>query len=163
MMSTAHVFDGKKGCYTEYDEPNPIHVFGRTKRKAELIVEKSGLPYLIIRTDIVIGPSLQGDKGTPDFFIKRTKQRKPTHYFTDELRTAVKGENMGRRVMELALSNETGIFHIGGEKVMSRYEIAVSVLKEMGLPTKYIHPKLRAEDVWAHIRPRDLSLSSART
>ncbi|MBN1688451.1 MAG: sugar nucleotide-binding protein [Candidatus Omnitrophica bacterium] len=163
FLSTAHVFDGEKGGYTEFDEPKPKHVFGATKRKAELLVEKCGFPSLIIRPDIVVGRSLQGDKGTPDFFIKRTKAGKPTHYFTDELRTTVKAEAMAKRMLELALSDETGVFHIGGEKVMSRYEIAVSLVKERGLPTHHIHPRLRKDDEWAHIRPKNLSLKSGRT
>ena len=117
---------------------------------------------MIVRTDIVNGASLQGDKGTPDFFIKRTKLGKPTHYFVDELRTVVRGEELGHRVLGITLSDQTGVFHIGGHQVMSRYEIALNLLKEKGLPTKHIHPRLRKDDPWAHIRPKDLSLRSVR-
>ena len=40
-LSTDHVFDGNRGGYVETDSPRPKHVYGNTKREAELMVESS--------------------------------------------------------------------------------------------------------------------------
>lgn len=37
LISSEQVFDGEKGNYAEYDEPNPINDYGRTKLGAEAV------------------------------------------------------------------------------------------------------------------------------
>lgn len=54
--STDYVFDGENGAgYQESDEPNPLNVYGRTKRMGEQAIEASGAEYLIFRTSWVYG------------------------------------------------------------------------------------------------------------
>lgn len=49
--STDYVFDGTKPTpYTEDDPPNPLSVYGRTKREGEQAIEQMGPAYLIFRT-----------------------------------------------------------------------------------------------------------------
>lgn len=55
-FSTDYVFDGcKPDAYTEDDAPNPLGVYGATKRAGELVVQGAGIPYLILRTSWVYG------------------------------------------------------------------------------------------------------------
>jgi len=52
--SSDYVFDGKKeGAYTEEDEPNPLGVYGRTKRDGERGLMASGARCVIFRTSWV--------------------------------------------------------------------------------------------------------------
>ena len=161
-LSTDHVFDGMRGQYHEEDVPNPIHVYGKTKYEAENLVRDSGLPHLIIRPGLVIGQSLQGNKGPRDFLLNRIRAGKPTHYFTDEWRTPVRAERFAAQVLELGLSGQEGTYHLTGTRKFNRYELAKDLAKENGMPTEYIFPRLRREDVWAHIRPENLSLISSK-
>lgn len=160
FISTDHVFDGEQGCYTENDPPVPKHVFGRTRRQAELCVLESGLPALVIRPGLVIGKSFQGNKGPRDFLLRRIRSGKQTHYFTDEWRSPIRTADLGERVIDLALSDKEGVVHVAGKTSMNRYELARALASEAGLPTDYIFPRLRSEDRWAHIRPKDISLST---
>lgn len=159
-ISTDHVFNGDQGSYTEEDQPKPKHVYGRTKLEAEKLVQKSGFPFLIVRPGLVIGKSLQGNKGPKDFLFARIKARKPIHYFTDEWRSPILAEDLAREVMKQIFSERQGIVHIAGERICSRYELAFELAASHGLETECIHPRLRSEDRWAHIRPRDISLKS---
>ena len=55
-FSTDYVFDGRKdGAYTEADAPNPLGVYGVSKRAGEEAVAQSGTPHLILRTSWVYG------------------------------------------------------------------------------------------------------------
>lgn len=162
-VSTDHVFDGEDGNYGEEDIPVPKHVYGRTKLAAEKLVRDSSLPWQILRPGLVIGDSLQGRKGPRDFLLTRIRAGKPTHYFTDEWRSPIDGETLAARVMAVACSEETGIFHIAGEEVLNRYELAQKIALENGYSTERVFPRLREEDRWAAIRPKNLSLKSTRT
>lgn len=55
-FSTDYVFDGRKGdAYTEADAPNPLGVYGASKRAGEEAVAQAGTPHLILRTSWVYG------------------------------------------------------------------------------------------------------------
>lgn len=55
-FSTDYVFDGRKGdAYTEADAPNPLGVYGASKRAGEDAVAQAGTPHLILRTSWVYG------------------------------------------------------------------------------------------------------------
>ncbi|PIQ86990.1 MAG: hypothetical protein COV74_02270 [Candidatus Omnitrophica bacterium CG11_big_fil_rev_8_21_14_0_20_45_26] len=162
FMSTDHVFDGTAGRYHELSPPKPKHVFGRTKREAEKMVSSSALPHLIIRPGLVLGDSLQGTIGPQDFLLSRLKKGKPTTLFTDEWRTPIPAAVLAEKVLELALSKATGIFHVAGSRVQNRYEIGRQLAEEHALPKRFIIPRRRAEDAWAHIRPEHLTLISLK-
>ena len=161
-ISTDHVFDGETGDYTENDTPQPKHVYGRTKLAAEKRVQDSGLPWQILRPGLVIGDSLQGRKGPRDFLLTRIRAGKPTHYFTDEWRTPIPAPEMAARVVAIACSGESGIFHVAGQEVISRYELARKIALENGFSSEQVFPRLRREDRWASIRPKNLSLKTIR-
>ncbi len=161
-ISTDHVFDGEAGGYTEDDRPVPKHVYGRTKLAAERLVQDSGLPWQILRPGLVIGDSLQGRKGPRDFLLTRIRAGKPTHYFTDEWRTPISASEMAERILAIACSDQNGIFHVAGREVISRYQLAQRIALENGFSTEKVFPRLRSEDKWAAIRPKDLSLKTLR-
>ena len=62
-ISTAGVFDGRSNePYTEFDEPNPLNVYGKTKLAGERFVERLLQRYLIVRTTWMFGGGLRNDK-----------------------------------------------------------------------------------------------------
>ena len=159
-ISTDHVFCGERGPYNELDIPSPKHVYGMTKAKAEALVKNSSLSTVIIRPGLVIGSSVQGNKGPHDFLVSRLKAGKKTRYFTDEYRTPVKAKNFARASLELVLDNAEGIYHVTGHQRWSRYDLAKKIAEELDASTENIMPLKRSEDLWANIRPKDLSLNS---
>src|SRR3989344_2652360 len=50
-ISTSFVFDGKMERFFEYDKRNAVNYYGLTKLCGENAVERSGITYLILRTD----------------------------------------------------------------------------------------------------------------
>lgn len=161
-VSTDHVFDGGAGPYHEENQPEPIHVYGRTKRAAEELVLGSGIPALVIRPGLVIGESLQGNKGPQDFLLSRLRAGKPVTYFEDEWRTPIRAESLAEECVQLLLSDQTGIFHVTGSQCYNRYELALRLARENGLEPAELMRGSRSEDRWAHIRPENISLVSIK-
>jgi dTDP-4-dehydrorhamnose reductase len=54
--STDYVFNGTQTSpYVEQDQPDPINVYGKTKRAGEIAIQQVGAPHLILRTSWVYG------------------------------------------------------------------------------------------------------------
>jgi len=158
FISTDHVFDGKAGNYSDKDIPEPKHVYGRTKRSAEILVEQSGLPFIVIRPGLVLGDSLQGNKGPKDFLLNRLKKKKVTTLFEDEWRTPIQASELVDKVFMLMKSPREGVFHLSGSESINRYNLGQILAKSKGFAGQLICSELRRNDLWAHIRPEKLTL-----
>jgi len=107
LVSTACVFQGDKGNYTEKDIPKPKNYYGFTKKCAEDVVLKSSLKHLIIRTNFVAYGTWAHPKAFADRF--------GTYLFAQDVACAVK---------ELIAQNFVGVVHVCGDRRMSMYELA---------------------------------------
>lgn len=105
-LSTACVFDGKRGMYTEEDIPYPENFYSLTKLLGEFVVKKLN-KHLIIRTN----------------FVARDKWPYP-RAFTDRFGTYLFADEVAKGIKEVVEANLTGIIHIVGDRKMAMYEIA---------------------------------------
>lgn len=138
-VSTACVFYGDRGDYTENDLPRPKNFYSLTKLLGEFVVRYSRLRrYLAIRTNFVAREKWPYPQAFTD--------RYGTYLFADDLALAIKS------VLDASL---TGVVHVCGEEKMSMFELAR--ITTLGVkPTtlaEYEGPPLTA----------DMSLRSART
>jgi dTDP-4-dehydrorhamnose reductase len=119
-MSTACIFDGKTGGYTEQDMPNPKNFYSLTKLVAETLVLNSTVERkLVIRSNFVAREKWPYEGAFVD--------RWGTYLFADQLALAIK------EVMEAELS---GVVHIAGDKKLSMYELAKMTTSEIK-PIRY--------------------------
>ena len=123
LFSTDIIFDGRKGNYTETDQPNPLHVYGETKVAAEQVVLKNPR-HLIVRTSINGGVSLTGNRAFNEQ-LRSSFQRAGAgmKLFTDEFRCPIPAAETARAVWELVQKNCAGIYHIAGAEKLSRWQI----------------------------------------
>jgi len=64
-ISTIGVFYGDKiEPYTEFDEPNPINIYGKSKLEGEKIVQNLLHRYYIVRAGWMIGGGPKRDKNS---------------------------------------------------------------------------------------------------
>lgn len=134
-ISTACVFDGKRGGYTEADVPNPINFYGLTKLISEYIVKKVA-NHFIIRTD----------------FVERAKWRYPGAY-DDRFSTCVFSDTLSEAIAEHVKRKETGLLHLTGKRRVSHYELAQITTPEVK-PIKLVDADIPM--------PRDQSLKSVK-
>jgi dTDP-4-dehydrorhamnose reductase len=108
-ISTAGIFDGKKHCYDDWDMPNPLGHYARSKYAGELFVKENMLMYLICRAGWMMGGGPQKDKkfiqkimrqlkaGTKELFIVNDKYGTPTytHDFAKNVKILLQREYWG--------------------------------------------------------------------
>lgn len=108
-LSTACVFYGDRGNYSEDDIPHPKNFYSLTKFLGEIMVQCYGeeADWLIIRTNFVSREKWPYPKAFTD--------RQGTYLFADELVQAMK------KVIDQRL---TRIVHVCGKEKLSIYELA---------------------------------------
>ena len=128
-VSTACVFDGHRGFYTEEDIPYPENFYALTKLLGEFEVNR--LPnYLIIRTN----------------FVAKEKWRFPKA-FVDRFGTYLFAEDVAKGIDEVTKAGLQGKVHICGDKKMSMLDLARLTTPEvqpMSL-SEYKGPKLTVD------------------
>jgi len=135
-ISTACVFDGHHGMYSESDFPYPENYYGLTKLLAEHTVKRLW-EYLIIRTNFV------GRKKWP--YPKAFTDRFGTYLFADQVAYAIK---------ELLKDEKVGTIHVVGDRKISMFELA-----------KITTPKIEPMTLDEYSGPRltiDMSLDTER-
>ena len=103
--STACVFRGDRGDYTEEDIPYPINFYGLTKLISEYVVKRLN-KYLIIRTD----------------FVDRAKWRYEGA-FVDRFSTCVFADTVAKGFRKVVDENTMGLLHLTGKQKISHYDL----------------------------------------
>jgi len=107
-ISTACVFQGDRGDYTEADLPYPKNFYSLTKLLGEFVVKYSNLKkWLLVRTNFTARERWP----YPKAFIDRYG----TYLFADDLARAIK------TIIE---ENITGVLHVCGEEKLSMYDLS---------------------------------------
>ncbi len=144
FFSTDLLFDGRKGGYTEQDEPNPRGVYAETKREGELAtLEHPG--HIVLRTTLNYGRSPAGDRAFNEDMVLAVASGRRLKLFTDEYRSPIAWVETARATWDLVnglgdgasagTSPPAGVFHVAGADRLSRWEIGQLVAE--------LHPELR--------------------
>jgi dTDP-4-dehydrorhamnose reductase len=133
-ISTAGIFDGQKQLYDDWDIPNPLGVYGRSKFLGETIVERMVPKHLICRAGWMMGGGPAKDK---KFIAKLMKQlasgTKILNVVDDKLGTPTYTVDFARNVETLVRNKKFGLYNMvcGGET--GRLEVAQQLIAVLGL------------------------------
>ena len=133
FISTAAVFDGHKGNYSERDVPNPQYLYAETKLRAEMVVLELE-DHLTIRTDFFDPTKFRYDEVFTDHFCSK----EPTPVIAKKILWAIE-------------SGARGSIHIGGPR-RSLFDVLSTFFPR-------IRP-IRISESSMPDFPRDLSLST---
>ncbi|HRW58392.1 MAG TPA: sugar nucleotide-binding protein [Chlamydiales bacterium] len=138
-ISSDYVFGGGKKEIGEEEKRSPVNLYGYSKMLAEILIQKSGIPYVILRLSWLF-----------DFI--------GTNFFTTVEKSLFQNKVLYGNVLEMGrptyvgdasratinLLDEEGIFHFGSKEGISRFEwmveIANIIKKGKGLNVR-IEPK----------------------
>ncbi len=145
-LSVDLVFSGLgSGGYVEQDEPDPVTVYGRTMWEAEQLILQQRPQACILRISLPMGVSFNGHAGAIDWIQSRFQKQKPATLYYDEIRTPKYTDCMNL-LFEVVLANDlAGLYHAGGPRRLSLFEIAQIVNRVGGYDARHLMGCLRHE------------------
>ena len=133
-ISTAGIFDGKKEFYDDWDIPNPIGVYARSKYIAERYVAENANKYLVCRAGWMMGSGPKKDKKFVNKIIKQISSgKKELHIVNDKDGTPTYTRDFVHTVMGLLEVEIWGIYNTVCEGQTSRLEVAEEIINILKL------------------------------
>lgn len=114
QISTDCVFSGKKGMYSEYDIPDPLDIYGKSKAAGE------PQNALVLRQSIV-GPEFRNYLGMFAWFMKAKKATGFAHHYWNGLTTQTLSECLVQ-ILDEKLYTTKGIRHLFSN-TLTKYEM----------------------------------------
>jgi len=137
-ISTDYVFDGAKGePYLEFEEPNPINVYGRSKLAGELLVRDLLSRFYVVRTAWLYA---QGGNNFVAKILALAGEREELSVVTTEVGSPTYAPDLAEAIVRLIEYPLYGIYHLVNEGSCSRYEFASKILELAGKSGFPLHP-----------------------
>ena len=138
QISTDYIFDGEKGPYSELDISNPINNYGLSKLNGEKIALEMSQNLILIRANVIF--DLNSKSSFLDWVIKSLKNKKEISVVNDQFGNPIWSVDLAKIVFQLIQNEEKGIFNVGTDKIISRYEFAKLIANEWNLDVNLIKP-----------------------
>lgn len=136
-ISTAGIFDGMKESYDDWDTPNPLGVYARSKYMGERYVVENTKRYLVCRAGWMMGAGPGKDKKFIQKIMKQLKEGKKELYIVnDKDGTPTFTHDFARNVKILLEKEYWGLYNMvcGGQT--SRLEVAGELLRILRMENK---------------------------
>ncbi|MCU0870855.1 MAG: sugar nucleotide-binding protein [Pirellulaceae bacterium] len=162
-LSVDLVYSGNgRGGYVEHDPPDPVTIYGKTMSQAERLILSWRPDAAILRISLPMGISSNGHAGAIDWIQSRFKKRKPATLYYDEIRTPTYTDCMNRLFHTLLASNLAGLYHAGGPRRLSLFQIAQIVNRIGGYDPEHVRTCSRFEAGPIPPRAGDVTMDSSR-
>jgi len=149
-VSTDYVFDGTKGSpYTEEDEPNPLNVYGASKRLGEQLALGYCRRHYIIRTAWLFG---ECGANFASRVCRAAVTGEPVFAADDLIGSPTFTADLASFLGRVVETDHYGVFHAVNAGYCSKYEFALEILKLIGADDSLARP----------VRLRELNLPAAR-
>lgn len=130
-VSTDYVYDGEKGePYWEWDETNPLSVYGASKLAGEWYVRNLLTRFYIARTAWVYGP---GGTNFPRKVLDLADRHSSLRMVDTEAGHPTYAPHLAEGLAHLITSEAYGIYHVVNEGCATRYDLARAVLDCAGM------------------------------
>lgn len=133
-ISTAGIFDGNKELYDDWDQPNPLGVYARSKYMGERFVIENARRYLVCRAGWMMGAGPLKDKKFIQKLMRQVKEgKKELFIVNDKDGTPTYTHDFAKTVKALIEKEYWGLYNMvcGGQT--SRLEVAQELLNILGL------------------------------
>jgi dTDP-4-dehydrorhamnose reductase len=138
FTSSDQVFDGTRGNYREGDDPDPVNVYGETKKAAERAVLSAVEDSSVLRLNIIYGPARFRGSSFSEWIIQRERLGEPIPLFFDQYRTPLDVASAADAIVEMVDHTFRGVLHLGGANRVNRVLFGQLLLKHLGLSTNSI-------------------------
>ncbi|MDZ7315690.1 MAG: dTDP-4-dehydrorhamnose reductase [candidate division KSB1 bacterium] len=145
QLSTDYVFDGTAGPYDESARPNPLGVYAKSKWEAEEIVKSSGVDFIIARTMVLYGRTVNNRPEFVGWLIDKLRKGERVRIVTDQFGNVTLNDELAAALWRLTQLPFRGIIHLAGRDVLSRYEFSLKIADSFELDAGLITPVTTAE------------------
>jgi dTDP-4-dehydrorhamnose reductase len=111
-------------CYVESDRTDPVTVYGKTMVAAEQLIADWAPEACVLRISLPMGVSFNGHAGAIDWIQSRFKKGRPATLYFDEIRTPAYTDCLNRLYERVLAGELRGLYHAGGPRPLSLYQIA---------------------------------------
>jgi dTDP-4-dehydrorhamnose reductase len=161
-ISTDWVFEGTQELYREEDTPTPINEYGRSKLGSERVVQESGVDHCIIRPSLY-GWNFRRNKFCYAEMVLETLGRGEKFFAPDDQYFAPILVNvLAEAMFEIYARNITGVLHVTGSEVCSRYGFCKTAAEVFGLDRDLVKPVAISREYFGVNVPRHQSLDVSR-
>jgi len=137
-VSTNEVFDGTKGePYLEFDRPNPINAYGRSKLAGEFFTRTLLHRFYIVRTAWLYA---WGGSNFVTKMIHLADERGELRVVTDEISSPTYAPDLAEAIAKLIRTDHYGIYHFTNEGICSRYDFVIKILELSDRGHVPVHP-----------------------
>lgn len=160
-FSTDYVFDGKQErAYREWDAPNPLNEYGRSKLAGELFVRTLCPAHIIIRTSWLFGPTRSNPASHfVAKILQRANQERCLKVVDDQRGSPTYSRDLARVTWELVRTNRRGTYHVTNSGYCTWYELARQIVSLRGL-TVEVQPVSSSESPRPAPRPSNSVLDN---
>lgn len=133
-ISTAGIYDGKKEYYDDWDTPNPLGNYARSKYMGERYVIEHAKKYLVCRAGWMMGGGPLKDKKFINKLIKQLVDGKRELFIVnDKDGTPTYTVDFARNVKYLIENEIWGLYNMVCNGQTSRYEVAKKLVQLLDL------------------------------
>lgn len=156
-ISTAGIFDGTKDIFDDWDQPNPMCHYARSKYAGEVFVEKNVCRHLICRAGWMMGAGPKKDKKFVQKIMCQLKDGKQELFVVnDKLGTPTYTHDFAHNVKLLLEKEYWGLYNMVCGGVTGRLEVAQEIVNILGLVSKIKITEVNSDywkDVYFAVRP----------
>ena len=139
-VSTDYVFDGTADRpYREWDPPNPVSVYGRSKLAGEAVL---GPADTVVRTSWVCG---RHGRNFVKTILAKALEGGPLHVVDDQHGCPTFTEDLAGMVRRLVVARRPGVFHVTNQGATTWYRLARDIVAAAGLDVEMVRPITTAE------------------
>lgn len=141
FYSTDYVFgdqDRKRGHpYREGDSPDPLNVYGVSKRAGEQLVMQANPRHLVVRSAGLYGTATSRKGWTfPELMLNKARSEGVVRVVTDQVLSPTYTADLAQKTKELIERDIVGLYHLSNAGECSWYEFARGVFDLAGVGVK---------------------------
>lgn len=140
-ISTIGVFYGDQvEPYSEFDLPNPINIYGRSKLEGEKIVQNLLQQYYIVRAGWMVGGGPKRDKKFIGKIMNQIKEKNVLKAVNDKIGSPTYTVDFSKCLVDLIETGYFGLYHCTNKGYCSRFDVAKKIVDLMGRQDVTVQP-----------------------
>lgn len=161
FISSDYVFDGLTGDHDDDAPTNPSTEYGRQKQTVENELPRISDNYLILRLSKIYGDQ-KGDGTLIDDLANSLMNGREVRAATDQRFSPTYVDDLVSAIAKIQERGLGGVLNVSAPTSYSRFEVAVAVARELGLPASRVTPVRLHDFPGMSYRPLNTSLLCSR-